>query len=62
MQKFTFYLFITLSIFKMLSNHKFIMRANILNVVNNKSVTTFNSIKQRTTEIALMLVRKYFIT
>lgn len=54
MQKFTFYLFISLSIFKMLCNHKFIMRANILNIVNNKIVATFNSISQSPTEIALM--------
>lgn len=53
MQKFTFYLFITLSIFKILSNHKFIIRANILNV-NNKIVATFNSINQNPTENALM--------
>lgn len=37
----------------MLFTHIFIMRANILNVVNNKIVATFDSINQRPTEMAL---------
>lgn len=38
----------------MLYNYRLIMRANILNIVNNKIAATFNSITQSPTEIALM--------